>query len=173
MLWRWTNPNAVVTFDNSDIIQFNKWEGVVSVLREWHYVGCIKICRRSWYYSFWRFDKSLRIVKKQKYSYVNRKLEHYVHNKHVVICSNQKRIACSWTVFCVREGVSQYSEKLHADQGYRGHMTRNEKAYWMIKRDLLPVIALHTHTHTHTHTHISSTFLPHSSTSSFPSPILA
>jgi hypothetical protein len=75
-----------------------------------------------------------------------------VHNKHAIICSNHTRIACSWTVFCAREGVGQYSDRLHDDRGHRGHMTRNEKAYWMIKRDLLPVIALRTHAHARTHT---------------------
>ena len=97
------------------------------------------------------FDKSLRIIKKQKN--VNRKLERFVHGKHIVICSNHKRTACSWTVLCVREGIGQYSDRLHADQGHRGHMTRNEKAYWMIKRDLLPVIALYIHTRARTHAH--------------------
>ena len=42
---------------------------------------------------FGGFDKSVEIVKKQKY--VNRKLESYMHDKHVVISSNHKRIACS------------------------------------------------------------------------------
>ena len=81
---------------------------------------------------------------------MNRKLERYEHDKRVVICSNHKRTACSWTVFCLREGVGQCSDRLHADRGHRGHMTRNEKAYWMIKRDLLPVIALNTSTHART-----------------------
>jgi len=27
----------------------------VRVLREWHYVGCVEMCLRSWYFNFWRF----------------------------------------------------------------------------------------------------------------------
>jgi hypothetical protein len=47
----------------------------------------------------------------------------------------------------VSDGVGHCSDTLHTDRGVGeggggqiGHMTRNEKAYWMSKRYFLPVI---------------------------------